>query len=481
MGGFAADIKHLHNSITQRVAITTDGILFLARHGYFCRVKKDEIQDKSKADLLAKGLVCVQVLWVAGQAIERKVAGYPITLLEVHTLVHVVCAVVMYGLWIRKPMNVQDPTTWDLKDASDILAFMVEVSKDYHGKWSIRNLPGSARIKSGDEDPLEEPRFWWHTGSDRMHDQLENDAFGHRPAIFESDDDNQALVRRLERHICIYQEAHSLGHPDPGIANERKRYIPASHAKHVAAIYLAQMTDIYERGTGYRDYRNYLCGSPVEVKLSDKDVFRLDFSVKFLTGIKEFQRKRNAIPNSQDFSLQGVYRAFSGFDGSGLLLSLRSPNFTGAIINNMFDESMYLIAAMSMIPAAYGCIHFGALALTFPSLAEKVIWKISCYYLITTAIVYGILSLYTYLCNKFPSLYSKVYLVVAMMKRFFYLFGNGNKIWSLIHTGFVILILSLYLGARIYLVVESFISLRHVPIGVYQTPNVNFMNYIPHL
>jgi hypothetical protein len=29
--------------------------------------------------------------------------------------------------------------------------------------------------------------------------------------------------------------------------------------------------------------------------------------------------------------------------------------------------------------------------------------------------------------------------------------------------------------------VESFISLRHVPIGVYQTPPTNFMGYIPHL
>jgi hypothetical protein len=63
------------------VTITTPGVLFLAYHGYFCKIKKDEIQDKSKADLLAKGLVCVQVLWIAGQAVERAVAGYLITLL----------------------------------------------------------------------------------------------------------------------------------------------------------------------------------------------------------------------------------------------------------------------------------------------------------------------------------------------------------------------------------------------------------------
>ena len=39
----------------------------------------------------------------------------------------------------------------------------------------------------------------------------------------------------------------------------------------------------------------------------------------------------------------------------------------------------------------------------------------------------------------------------------------------------------LYCAARIYVVLESFISLRHVPIGVYQNPSGNFINYIPHL
>src|SRR5438477_561966 len=48
MGGFAADIQHIHNAITKRVTITTNGILFLARHGCFCRIKKDDIQDTSK-------------------------------------------------------------------------------------------------------------------------------------------------------------------------------------------------------------------------------------------------------------------------------------------------------------------------------------------------------------------------------------------------------------------------------------------------
>lgn len=98
MGRFPVDTKRLHNSAT-RATITTDGLFFLAGHGHFCRINKKETLDKSKADLLAKGLVCVQVLWVAGQAIERKIAGYPITLLEAHTLGRSSCSQRNLFLW----------------------------------------------------------------------------------------------------------------------------------------------------------------------------------------------------------------------------------------------------------------------------------------------------------------------------------------------------------------------------------------------
>jgi hypothetical protein len=97
MGGFVADVEDIHN-VAKRATITPEGVLFLARRGKFCRVNRSHVQDKGKADMLAKGLVCIQVLWVAGQAVERKIAAYPIALLEIHTLVHVVCARVMYSL-----------------------------------------------------------------------------------------------------------------------------------------------------------------------------------------------------------------------------------------------------------------------------------------------------------------------------------------------------------------------------------------------
>jgi hypothetical protein len=61
MGGFAANVEDIHN-VLDRVTLTPDGVLFLAQYGHFCKVKRSEIDDKSKADILAKSLVCFQVL-----------------------------------------------------------------------------------------------------------------------------------------------------------------------------------------------------------------------------------------------------------------------------------------------------------------------------------------------------------------------------------------------------------------------------------
>ncbi|PMD13263.1 hypothetical protein NA56DRAFT_738505 [Hyaloscypha hepaticicola] len=127
MGRFAADVEQIYN-VTRRTTITPHGIIFLARRGRFCKVNGGHIQDKSKADLLANGLVCVQVLWVAGQAIERKLAGYPMTLLEIHTLVHV-CALLMYGLCFQRLLNVQDQTLVSFEDDQTTLAYMLQTSQ----------------------------------------------------------------------------------------------------------------------------------------------------------------------------------------------------------------------------------------------------------------------------------------------------------------------------------------------------------------
>ena len=100
MGGFAYDVGNLQDSF-HLVTLTPRGIITLARQGQFVDIRTKDIKDKSKADIFTKSLVCVQVSWMVIQCIARKAAGYPLTLLEIHTMVHVICALTIYMLWWR--------------------------------------------------------------------------------------------------------------------------------------------------------------------------------------------------------------------------------------------------------------------------------------------------------------------------------------------------------------------------------------------
>ncbi len=100
MGGIITpDIAELTDDPNPPQTLTADAVLFFARHGVFFDVSSGEITDKSKTNVLAKLLICIQVIWFAIQVISRLVAGYPLTLIEVHTVVHVFCALVIYLLW----------------------------------------------------------------------------------------------------------------------------------------------------------------------------------------------------------------------------------------------------------------------------------------------------------------------------------------------------------------------------------------------
>jgi hypothetical protein len=104
MGGFVVDVSDIHDSLSL-VTLQPLGILELAEKGRFLELSENAIKDKSKADTLAKLLVCVQGMWMVIQCAGRKAEGLPISLLEIHVLVHVACALCMYALWIEVSLH----------------------------------------------------------------------------------------------------------------------------------------------------------------------------------------------------------------------------------------------------------------------------------------------------------------------------------------------------------------------------------------
>ena len=70
---------------------------------------KEEINDRSKKDYIAKAIIVLQTLWFAIQAAHRVSQGLIVTELELTTLGHVVLNIFIYWCWWNKPLNVRFP------------------------------------------------------------------------------------------------------------------------------------------------------------------------------------------------------------------------------------------------------------------------------------------------------------------------------------------------------------------------------------
>lgn len=86
-------------------------LIHLLKEGYLKlpEITSEEISDKSKANLLAKALVCLQTGWFVVQCLGRLGQGLPIKTLELITISYVWCTWAIYAQWLNKPLDVATP------------------------------------------------------------------------------------------------------------------------------------------------------------------------------------------------------------------------------------------------------------------------------------------------------------------------------------------------------------------------------------
>jgi hypothetical protein len=73
-------------------------------------ISKADINDKAKSNSLQKALVCAQAAWFCVQCVFRLAQGLSISLLELNTFAHALCALLVYLLWWNKPLDIEQPT-----------------------------------------------------------------------------------------------------------------------------------------------------------------------------------------------------------------------------------------------------------------------------------------------------------------------------------------------------------------------------------
>lgn len=74
-------------------------------------------RDKSKANHLAKALVCIQAAYFGFHFITRLGLRLGVTLLELNTFAHAVFALIIYVIWWDKPLDIDEPVVIPIRDA----------------------------------------------------------------------------------------------------------------------------------------------------------------------------------------------------------------------------------------------------------------------------------------------------------------------------------------------------------------------------
>jgi hypothetical protein len=518
MGGFGVEIGQFHNALMQGT-LNTNGLLFLADQGYFFELATETIADKSKANLLAKSFVCLQVLWVAGQTIERKIAGYPISILEIHTLVHVFCALIMYTLWFQKPYGVNEPTIIGRGIADDLLAFIV-TSSQWLGQSEVAdsttNQPygkGFRLLRSIFKGTSVDPLFQYYgaleTSPQIRHPRYPLLQFNESSVLGNMDDprlinhlvtieEHAAITSMIEPGMTYYagEEVQLQYHPCNGVHSETNLSSGQALRSGLGPRCVPPDPEIVRQPKG------------LNIGLSEKDICRLDmagaFINKILSSADQSEDCRRLLLEEIAYSTAVPFDPFEikYINRHGKpLICLREENLSSSgLLVRLFDTEhmvgrfdtddwgtwniLLLLLSLILIPTAYGGIHLSALHEMFPTAIERVLWKASCF----TLIGYSVFTILSWL-----SLIAFVELSGFISEKN-NSWSKGSRLWmrppawgflepliGFTLIGLVFAPTILCLAARIFVVVESFISLRHVPIGVYQTPPTNFMGYIPHL
>ena len=442
MGGITVDVTKLTNDYEQ-LRILPDAILFLAREGAFVDITPAVISDKSKADLVRKALVCIQVTWFSIQCVGRKAAEYPLALLEIHTVVHVICALFLYILWwkvslgvtqncalaynrLKKPQDIYEPAIYDMSNHLDTLSLLIMTSRcEDDGQIEASHLQQYFRVA------IERPR-----SSAESNEKRNWDAEG-------LDLTDSTREYKIDVIDCRHQ---------------RWAIIPPDQSKgQVCALIPGQALDC---GIGPAD--TTASEGSKTTYLSAKDILRWRKVSEWLEKNVPQDLWDRPWPQTLDETLLSLFKA-RGASVPFCTLMTHSPdipNLSFRAIRFLSDIKLFL-TLLCILPAVYGGIHLTAWNLRFASKTEQLLWKIACLDIMFTVPVW---CFYTNMLGRF--------LLVRQMR-----LNDHPFLYFIYPLGITLFVF--YVLSRLYIVVEAFISLRRVPIGVYAA--VPWVQAIPHV
>ncbi|RBR04369.1 hypothetical protein FVER53590_00109 [Fusarium verticillioides] len=450
MGGLEVDVSKFEHFTGHWAArgtlqsgtlrLSVNGVLQLARMGHFLPIERSKINDKSKADTLQKVLVMTQVLWMATQCIFRLGYGLPLSLLEIHTM---------------KPKDLLDPDSVDTTKFEDIVALMVQ--EQFHWNKSDEFILYAKPLADEHNDSQSQAALVWVHSTDTSRRKYFQDDQGLAQQINLIEDDGNRIMLKtgevLPSGLGVVARSSSWE-----TETIQRKVLPLWYNEHA-----------YDDPWDIPDsiwVTEWVEAEPVPptVDLYAEDIQRWNHVIRAIENldgqIQEPQPFRDSHQRAR-YRDQNFHNAFLRSAGN-LQYSEESRVDPDQILSFIIDNPILLVLLL-VLPGLYGGIHLGTAQIPFPTDIEKLLWKIASIDIIVSMPIFLIISV----------------LGLGFSQRYLKYESIAHDSWATLYKFPAHLIFLGYSLSRTFLVIESFISLRALPIGAYWTPS--WLQMIPHV
>lgn len=464
MGGFVFDMTTPDMSrgpifIPQRrLHVTPRGIQLLAKCGLLPDISMADITDKSKTDGSGKLICCLQVSWMLVQAALRVAVGLPVTPLETNTIGHVICALINYALWWYKPRWIKEPTILNGEWTRAMCAFMYmssqvsaenKVNRDVLRDFGVRTEMSGLVYVPNDSSTQEDLNVQKLCGG-----------VASRSASQEEFVEDIRLTPELEPPNNVF--------PTKGRIVFSNGIEPAAQALH-------QEEAINETdSSAMRDIRWRLACEAIERYPAIRE--RLDVPPCDQAELR-YREARRLYPEMPDKVSQhprgyqtsehvNTHSSKLWWCMSEELVVERPRNWPGDdLVRHMQGHLMGIILWSSS--TVYGAIHVAGWNEQFPTIIESWFWRMSGVYIVFSGLLWSFFNLLGHLSGSVWWFWYDI------------LEGTERKRSHILIYVLCCIGGSLYVIARVYLVLEAFVSLRSLPASAYDSPS--WILTVPHL
>jgi hypothetical protein len=356
------------------------------------------------------------------QMIARRVSGLPITLLELNTLAHVMCAMFMYVIWWYKPQNVNVPETINVD--GDLALLMG--SKDWDALLLFK--PADALRPSTDRGD---------GATSVVYTRAMNEAYD-----------------RLLRSPAV-----EIGRGNADISGDRASLFRSALPPNTSGRKVV--------GSIANDYTGYQAlNTTIKARIVTDGVVML-LPGQWLEPIPFTPQRRSIHLTSP--SIEKIARISAKWTDPKNAQYVdylrknwdetRGPEYLALEMSNFITggdlkETGKLGVIILLLCLLYGGVHATSWNGHFPTYVERTLWRVSSC-LVAGA---GLLALLMWLLVETGEWLDVLNWVVV-------------PLW--------VLICLVYTSARLFLVTEAFISIRSLPVGAYDT--VSWVNFLPHV